>query len=799
MSGGEKMRCSKGMKFLVPLLVLLLVACGGPEEKKLKFFKKGNALYDKRDYVSATLEFKNAIQIDPNYTEAFYMLGMSELRLGDGNKAFRDFSKAIELDPKYLKAHIELGQLFLGSRMFDKAQGEATFILTQDPRNSDGILLQSALHLVEGNRDKARELLEGLLSRGITKEEAYLMLSLVWRRSQDVAKEEHTLLKGISANLRSIPLYIALADFHIRNKRFDDAVADMKKVIYIDPKNLDFHSALAGIYWQGGRTSEASAALKALTADPQKEAGWIKAAAFYTERHQFEEAEKELKAGLQQNPKSYKLRFALGDLYSNTAKADQAVAVLKECLQISNDGKKPEIIETKNALAKIALSRHDLAGAKRYAEEVIEDNPKDTEAIFIRGTAHMLQGNAVNAISDFRMVVTNKPRFAPGHISLAEAHVLNGEPNLAIDTLKSALRSDPKSRDLNRALAAQYAMQKNVAAAEATLLSLLQTNPDDLEVQVALGDLYAGNGNYKKAEALYNEVKGKTPKDTACYVKIAKVNMAQSLWGRAAVELEQALKISPQSNDITALLAHVYLLQKKASAATALAESRISKNSKDAFAFNLLGEIQRIQGNFPKAEENFRKSLSIAPLWPLPQDNLVSLYFLQGRKNDAINWLETVIKTYPDNYNSYMSLAQLYVKTRDDKKAVETYERVLARKPDLWVAANDLAFFLADSGGDLNKAQGLVQRALVQRPHDPTLLDTVGWIAFKKGDFNKAIEYLEGAKTRSTDTPIFNYHLGASYAKAGRADQAKVYLRKAVSSGPDFMGKQEAEKMLRTL
>jgi hypothetical protein len=51
------------------------VACGSPEEKKAKFFKKGQALYEKGDYVKARLEFMNAIQIDRKFGEATLATG----------------------------------------------------------------------------------------------------------------------------------------------------------------------------------------------------------------------------------------------------------------------------------------------------------------------------------------------------------------------------------------------------------------------------------------------------------------------------------------------------------------------------------------------------------------------------------------------------------------------------------------------------------------------------------------------------------------------------------------------------
>src|SRR6266567_186 len=111
--GGRTMR-SKLMKGVVVLLAInLLVACGGPEQKKMKFLGKGKGFYEKGDYTKAALELKNAIQIDPKFADAWYLMGMVELKKGNLRGAFGDFNKTIELDPKNLKAHYEVGKMFL--------------------------------------------------------------------------------------------------------------------------------------------------------------------------------------------------------------------------------------------------------------------------------------------------------------------------------------------------------------------------------------------------------------------------------------------------------------------------------------------------------------------------------------------------------------------------------------------------------------------------------------------------------------------------------------------------------------
>jgi len=94
-------------------LMCSLLACGSPEEKKVKFFSKGISLYGQGDYTKARLEFKNALQIDPTYADAWHMLGMMDMKEGKLKKAFKRLSRAVELDPANLGAQLSLGRLYL--------------------------------------------------------------------------------------------------------------------------------------------------------------------------------------------------------------------------------------------------------------------------------------------------------------------------------------------------------------------------------------------------------------------------------------------------------------------------------------------------------------------------------------------------------------------------------------------------------------------------------------------------------------------------------------------------------------
>jgi tetratricopeptide (TPR) repeat protein len=131
-------------------------------------------------------------------------------------------------------------------------------------------------------------------------------------------------------------------------------------------------------------------------------------------------------------------------------------------------------------------------------------------------------------------------------------------------------------------------------------------------------------------------------------------------------------------------------------------------------------------------------------------------------------------------------------------KAIEVYETVLAKQPEMLLDINDLAFLLAEYGrksGDLDKALALADKAMAQNQDNPAVMDTLGWVYYKKGNNAKALELLGKAQSKAQGDATINYHLGMALYKAGKRDQAKNILGQAIKSGEMFIGRDEAEKI----
>lgn len=93
----------------------------------------------------------------------------------------------------------------------------------------------------------------------------------------------------------------------------------------------------------------------------------------------------------------------------------------------------------------------------------------------------------------------------------------------------------------------------------------------------------------------------------------------------------------------------------------------------------------------------------------------------------------------------YEVLGYALLERGHDAEAAEAFERALVRRPDDAELANAVAYALAKAGKQLDRAEVLVRRALEVEPENPDYLDTLGWIACRRGDADTGMTELRRA------------------------------------------------------
>ena len=119
--------------------------------------------------------------------------------------------------------------------------------------------------------------------------------------------------------------------------------------------------------------------------------------------------------------------------------------------------------------------------------------------------------------------------------------------------------------------------------------------------------------------------------------------------------------------------------------------------------------------------------------------------------------------------------------------------------PDFSLAANNLAYLLAKQDKNMNKALSLAQKAKEKLPDDPKIMDTLGFVYYKKGLYDSAIAEFSDSLDKIPDNAMVRFHLGMTYYNKGDKDRAKAELKKALDLDQKFDKADEARHILKGL
>jgi tetratricopeptide (TPR) repeat protein len=146
-----------------------------------------------------------------------------------------------------------------------------------------------------------------------------------------------------------------------------------------------------------------------------------------------------------------------------------------------------------------------------------------------------------------------------------------------------------------------------------------------------------------------------------------------------------------------------------------------------------------------------------------------------------------------------MLLGRIYEMQQQYDLSEKHYRDALKINPDFAPAANNLAYLLTEQNKSLDEALMLAKKAKEKLYDDPSVMDTLGWIYFKKGLYDSAIVEFNDSLQKQPDNSEVHYHLGMAYYKKGETPLAKKELENALNLNKNFKGSQEAEEILNQM
>lgn len=149
----------------------------------------------------------------------------------------------------------------------------------------------------------------------------------------------------------------------------------------------------------------------------------------------------------------------------------------------------------------------------------------------------------------------------------------------------------------------------------------------------------------------------------------------------------------------------------------------------------------------------------------------------------AYDRVEALFKgNIPDLYWAlYLARGLCYDLSGQPDKAITDYEAALKLQPENPEALNTLAYAWAEKGKNLDKAQTMAEQALMMEPDAAHIIDTMGWVLYRRDEPAKAIPFIERASQMMPYDATVNDHLGDVYNAAGRRQEAIFMWQRALN------------------
>lgn len=768
---------------ILVVLLTLFSSCTNENGRFAKHMESAKRHIAENRLRSATIELRNAIQADPENDHAHYLLGETYIKLKDQKRGIFFYRRAAELNPDNLDAQLKMGQILIKDDMLFDARTIASKVMKVSPDNIEAHHLLAVIQIKERDVEAAISTMKKAVALAPQSFKPNMFLAHIYDTTGKKELAEQAYLKTISLDSSQRAPYYELSIFYIKNKQWKKA-EDLLKRVSLTP------------------------GIKALK--------YTDLAKFYEKRKKLNLAEKNYLNAVASAPQNLDPLMNIAEFYVRINKMDKAVNEMNKALTL-----KKEIPEVLKALAQIYFHFKNIEKAQEYVDQALEMDEELIGALDLKGRILMHEKNFSGAFDQFHKVIKidqynarayyykavcikkkGGNRIQDQDIYRAAAGLLDTpelfEAKMIKDHLRTATLLDPEFIDAKIRLTEIYLAEKELIKAREQIEKILNLKPRGFKILSLLSELKLLEGDVKSAEEFCKLVLRQNPDYAPGHIRLGLVYRA---WGKNSLALKsfkRALELHPDKAKALKFMVDIYLKQKRYDDALAIIEQYKSSvdTEQQAMIMHLKGDLFLKKGEKDKALNYFKKSMERDPNYLPACISLAGLLIRRQLYEDASLLYEKVLAKEPDHIPALMAMGYLYDIQGASRKAEARYRKILKIDPEHVNAANNLAFILSETEEGIEEAFSLARQARKRKPKDPNVLDTMGWLYYKRGRYKNAVSEFKESLEFNPENPVTCYHLGLAYYRTQKYELARTYLQKAIDIDPNFNGAATARELL---
>jgi tetratricopeptide (TPR) repeat protein len=629
---------------------------------------------------------------------------------------------------------------------------------------------------------------------------------------------------------KNLEALVLLANIQAAEMDFEDAEETLRIALEVDPKYRDALLSLAGIRMANQQLPEAEALLRQVIANaPSSPDGYLRLAGFLTVTGRAAEAEPLLVTAVEQSANSVDLLKIQLDYYTGLQKLVEAEAVARKIYSLygsqenywtvmadfyllRNEWDKARVElerllqEHKNALVirrklvEVHLALKNDAKAEEINEGILRENSRDALAHLAKGRMLFGKGDSTNALLELNQTKQFQPDLPALHFWYGVIYSRRGEMEQAKQALAEALKYDANYLPARLILAE---LQNRTGAPDAALLNVqevLKRNPRELQAYLLMSPAYIVKKDFAQAEKLLKAIVARAPGNDQGRWQLGLLEMQKGNYAAGRELLEGVWNTAPQAEPALMATVMSYLLEKEPNQAVDFLEQQIASHPElSASLYHMRGEVNRLQNRPDAAIQDYNKALAGNPAASGTAIALANLYAEKGQLEQAIRLIRDAQQCNPQDHNLPLVAGWFFERSQRWQDAQKSYEQALTLRSDNPVILNNLAWIMAEHGGNIDVALKYAQQAKELQSDNANITNTIGWIYYKKNSYQLAYQYLQEAVAKAPTDPLYQYQLGMASVKLGRTAEARQALEKALRLDPKFPQAADARKALAEL
>lgn len=779
------------MKSLKPLiysmslasLVVALPACTSPEEQLQKHLQAADSFLEEGELDRARIEFRNALQIDDNSTDAWFGLAEVAESKAEWQKALNFATRATEIDPEHPDAQLLRAQILFAGGQMEDAQAISDQLQIIAPESADAVALRASLLRAQGDPDGAKTLATQALTLDPKHPVAPMILAVLALDEQAPEQALALLDESLSRREPTLTMLMLKVDVLTLLKRAGDAEQVLQQAVALQPDNVRLRYRLVDFYLRQFETDKAEVALRALVdANPEEPAHLDQLLRFLTQSTGPEAALAELEGRIERNPQDIELQFKRVALTQASGGSDTAESLLRGLADTAPDAESQH--RAKAALAQRYFGAGDEEAGLALAEEILAEDAEHEVATLLRAGVLIDERKLTQAIADLRTVLRNNPESARAQVLLGRAHELDGALALAEDNYSRAAQVAPQSPYI-QLQAYGFLRRRDQLERGVTLLeTALENNPRSMELARELASVYLATGDYEKAETIADRIEEAGTQTELATALRNNLLLAQERYDTGIDALVAAYTAEPDNAQSLAALTGGYLRKGDIDAAQRTLEEALEKNPDNGPALLLRAQLLASQGNAEEASVLFERLLVLDPRQRTSY-NVYSQFKTRSEGPRAgIAVLDRGLEVNPESFSLRVNKAGLLISVGDYEGAIALYETLIEDEPNADLVANNLASLLCEHRLDRASYERARDLALRFRESSrPEFQDTLGWAYYRLDQHDEALSLLQQAARALPNNASIVYHHARALQATGRLTRAREIYESLLESG----------------